>query len=211
MSVASKIESPICESTLKLQLQFSRNRKIAFAWLFDRCCTFVWVFKSRLAHAWVFGLLEHLREFSNLCYTCVFEGPRTFRMEKWSLSDFVGKKTCFRSEKILKLCLRAQNNRMRGLASAARFKGHYFLFWCCSRGRQRRPGEGGKRGPRLLSRALCSGCPPATFSPTTLLLPRAREFCISLVRYFKDAVVCLWTHLADFSTQSPLGDVDVKY
>ena len=51
-------------------------------------------------------------------------------------------KTC-RSEKILQLCPRAQNNPTRGLASTARFKGHYFSFRCCSRGRQRRPEEGG--------------------------------------------------------------------
>jgi len=50
---------------------------------------------------------------------------------------FCRKKTCCRPEKILQLCPRVQNNRMRGLASTARYKGH------CSRGRQRRRGEGG--------------------------------------------------------------------
>jgi len=70
------------------------------------------------------------------------KGPRTLLMEKCPCRILCGKKTC-RSEKILQLFPRAQNNPMRGLASTARFKGRYFSFRCCSRGRQRRSGEGG--------------------------------------------------------------------
>jgi len=80
-------------------------------------------------------------------------------MEKWSLSDFVGEKKHVDLKKILQLSPRAQNNRMRGLASTGSFKRHYFSFRCWPRGRQRRP----QRSPYLRFCALCSGCLPATF------------------------------------------------